>query len=241
MMKFKLSVLGPVRIERIDKKRSVRLGIKIKALLAFLAFQPDRCADRDRVAGLLWDESSEADARHSLRQALMMLRARLGKNADSILRSDYDSIELCLDALEVDLRRFEQAAGSPDEALLIDTCSLWRGSFCEGLNVGSEAFEEWLLAQRIRLDELAAASFRRLAEMQLSAGRFGSAVNAAHQCVALNPYDDWSHAALIGLYRRVGWVGRARAAHRRCVALFQKELGVQPSRIVEEAISGPLG
>lgn len=241
MVEIKLSVLGPVRLDRCDGRRFGRLGTKAKALLAYLASQPDEGAGRDRLARLLWDESDEADARHALRQTLLTLRRRLGDAADIILRSDHERIELRLEAVEVDLRRFEAAVASPDDALMPETCGLWRGPFCEGLEVGSESFEEWLLLQRIRLDELAAASFKRVAEMQLSAGCPGSAVSAAHHCVALDPYDDNAHARLIELYRRLGRIGPARAAHRRCVALFQSELGVPPSHIVEDALVAPLG
>lgn len=240
MAGLRLSVLGPFRLERSNGKRVERLGSKGKALLAYLAAQPDGCADREALARLLWDESCETEARHSLRQALMTLRQRLGDEAGMVLRTDRDSVELCLKVSDIDVRRFEEAVESQDETRLLEVCRLWRGPFCEGLDGGSEAFEEWLLMKRIRIEELAAASFKRVAEMQLSAGCFGSAVSAAHQCVALNPYDENSHAALIDLYRRLGWIGPARAAQRRCVALFRNELGVSPGRVIEEALIAPL-
>ncbi len=241
MAALKLLVLGPVRLETSDGEPIGRPGAKAKGLLAYLASQPTGCADRDILAGLLWDRCTQAEARHSLRQALLALRVQLGEYADVLLRPDRDSLQLRLEALDVDLLRFKGAIRSQDNGSLIEVCHLWRGSYCDGLDVDAEPFEEWLLLERARLDELAAAGFMRVVEAQLSAGCFEAAVSAAQRCVALNPYDDNAHAILIGLYRRRGWVGPARAAYRRCVDLFRTELGEQPNEAVKRALIAPIG
>ena len=64
-------------------------GAKDLALLAFLTLEPGRHA-REEVAALLWGESSDEQARASLRQALMRLNRVLG----NCLRVDRTSIEL---------------------------------------------------------------------------------------------------------------------------------------------------
>lgn len=51
---------------------------KVKALLAWLAMHQGRHQPRERLALLLWEESDEVQARHSLRQALSGLRKVLG-------------------------------------------------------------------------------------------------------------------------------------------------------------------
>lgn len=232
----RLFLLGPVRLQGRAGRSVSRLGSKGKALLAFLAARPDGCSEREVLAHLLWSESSEAEARHSLRQVLMTLRSRLGADADFVLHSDHDGVELRLDALDIDLRRLEAAAEAPGDGALIEACRLWRGPFCEGLDAGSEAYEEWLLLRRIQLEELASACLRQVAEMQIAAGCWAAAVGAAHRCIELDPFDESAHAMLIDLYRRLGWDGPARAAHRRCVELFRKELGEGPGMRVEEAL-----
>ena len=52
-------------------------GAKPLALLAYLMLEP-RPHTREALAGLLWGESPEAEARASLRQALKQLRDVLG-------------------------------------------------------------------------------------------------------------------------------------------------------------------
>jgi DNA-binding SARP family transcriptional activator len=65
------------------------LGAKPLALLAFLTLEP-RPHSREALAGLLWGESPDAEARSSLRQALKHLRDALGE----ALRCDRALIEL---------------------------------------------------------------------------------------------------------------------------------------------------
>ena len=49
---------------------------KAKALLAMLAREPGEFKARETLAGTLWPESSETQARSSLRQSLKLLRRR---------------------------------------------------------------------------------------------------------------------------------------------------------------------
>lgn len=240
MADLNLLILGSVRLEANDGVCVGRLGVKAKALLAYLATQPDGRADRDVLANLLWDACPQAEARHSLRQALLTLRTQLGDYADALLKADRESLQLCLEAVNVDLLQFDRGVRSADDKALVRACDLWRGSFCDGLDVAVEPFEEWLLRERARLDELAAAGFKRVTQIQVTAGRFEAAICAAQQCVALNPFDDSVHADLIDLYGQRGWVGSARKAYRRCADLFQRELGEAPNEGVQAAIARAL-
>ena len=51
---------------------------KARALLAYLAVESDRPHSREKLAGLLWPDSTEAAARASLSEALTNLRHALG-------------------------------------------------------------------------------------------------------------------------------------------------------------------
>src|SRR5437660_5190929 len=73
------------------------------ALLVYLALSPDRRRTRAHLVGVLWPETGDAQARHSLNEAIRRLRAHLG---ESRLASDGDSIVLRDDGLEVDALRF---------------------------------------------------------------------------------------------------------------------------------------
>ncbi|HEY9016496.1 MAG TPA: hypothetical protein VIM84_15685, partial [Gemmatimonadales bacterium] len=59
-------------------ERVIPLGVKPLALLAYLVLER-RPHSRESLAGLLWGESPELEARASLRQALKQLRDELGE------------------------------------------------------------------------------------------------------------------------------------------------------------------
>lgn len=236
MSEFKLLILGPVRLETGEGSHIGPFGTKAKALLAYLATQPRGRAERDLLADLLWDSRPKAEARHALRQALLRIRGQLVDRAAALLESDRDSLQLRLEAVDVDLLQFKRALRSANDKALLEISRLWRGAFCAGLDVGAGPFEDWLLRERSQLDELAADGFARIAKIQAASGRFEAAVEAAQRRVVLNPFDDSAHAALIDLYGQRGWIGSARNAYRRCTDLFRRELDAVPNERVEAAI-----
>jgi DNA-binding SARP family transcriptional activator len=230
---LRLLVLGPVRLLGADGDEVRGLGAKARGALAFLAADPARTCMRDRLASLLWDGETPRSAQ---RQMLLVLRRRLGPLADHVIRADTGTLALA-PALHTDLAGFEAhlAAGRLEAA-----CALWRGPFCEGLDAGGEGFEEWLALWRARLDDRAAAAFARLARAAAEAGCLDTAVAAARRRVAIHPLDEAAQAELIALYRRRGWTGAAATAHRHCVALFRRELGVAPGAEVQGAARTPV-
>ncbi|HEY0788422.1 MAG TPA: winged helix-turn-helix domain-containing protein, partial [Thermoanaerobaculia bacterium] len=51
---------------------------KAQVLLAYLAHRSGQPVARAKLASMLWAETSESEARHSLRQCLLVLRQTLG-------------------------------------------------------------------------------------------------------------------------------------------------------------------
>jgi DNA-binding SARP family transcriptional activator len=232
MAGFRLLLLGPVRLLGPRGLEVAGVGAKAQALLAYVAAQPHRRAGREHLAQLLWEGD---DSRHALRQALLVLRRRLGDDADGAIRSDGAAVALG-PAVETDLARFETEL---HRGLVDPACARWQGPFCDGLDVGGEAFEDWLRTERARQAERAAWAFGRLARQAEAEGRIGVAVAAARRLVELDPLNDAAQATLIALYRKQGCAGAARLAHRRCVGLFHRELGIAPGAEVQAAARLP--
>jgi DNA-binding SARP family transcriptional activator len=232
MPAFTLLLLGPVRLLDAEGSEVRSVGAKARAMLAYLAAQSGRRAGREKVADLLWDG---AGTRHALRQNLLVLRRRFGAPA-MLIRCDPSLVALG-EGVETDLARFEAllAAGRTEAA-----CGLWRGPFCAGLEASSDRFEDWLALERARIEENAAGAFGELARGAEAEGRMQVAISAAQRLVAINPLDDTAQAMLIALYRRSGRAEAARLAHRRCVGLFHRELGIAPDAQVQEAARAPV-
>lgn len=69
-----VSLLGGVFLYVDGKERLEIRNSKALCLLLFLLYQDNHAATRERLAGLLWSEKSEQNARGSLRQVLKLLR-----------------------------------------------------------------------------------------------------------------------------------------------------------------------
>ena len=79
-MSFRLNLLGIPSLQRADGS-DVEFPIgKPLALLSYLAFE-NRPVRRDELAGLLWPDSSPDRARHSVRQAIWLIRRKLGEES----------------------------------------------------------------------------------------------------------------------------------------------------------------
>src|SRR5262245_29567761 len=89
---------------------------KAQALLAYLALRPGQAYPRDKLAALLWGESSDARARDGLRHALAALRQALPNSGPPILLAQGQTLALNAAAVDVDVAAFEQRAaqGTPD-------------------------------------------------------------------------------------------------------------------------------
>src|SRR5262252_7072430 len=75
--KLVISLFGGISIT-FGRKELRLTNRKARALVAYLALSETGREQRERLAGLLWPDTSEQNARASLRQVLLDLRESLG-------------------------------------------------------------------------------------------------------------------------------------------------------------------
>ena len=141
-----LELLGGLRIRQGDTPITRFVSGKAPALLCYLA-ATGRPHFRASLAGLLWSELADTDARMNLRHVLANLRHLLGDH----LLITRDTIAFNREQpYTFDLERFEAAlhvADAPSAAV-----ALYQGDFLDGFYVrAAPLFEEWVAAQRERL------------------------------------------------------------------------------------------
>jgi DNA-binding SARP family transcriptional activator len=113
-------------------------GRKERALLAVLAMPPGEPRSREKLAGLLWSDRRDKQARDSLKQALLRLRKSFGSLHPLPMVTDRASVTLNRAEIAVDVQEFEQlvAEGTPDG--LARAAKLYRGDLLEGLDVRAQ-------------------------------------------------------------------------------------------------------
>jgi DNA-binding SARP family transcriptional activator/TolB-like protein/Tfp pilus assembly protein PilF len=234
-----LAVLGPFAL-RIDGSDITGLPRKAQALIALLALQPGRRLLREIIADLLWSQSGSEQARHSLRQMLVVLRKT---PAGSLVRSNAEALWIEPADLTVDALLLEPGPAAADAAALSHCAALYRGVLLEGFPAVSPGFDEWLLPERARLAGVAAQTLRRLATLQIAAGDFDAAAETAARLVAKDALDEAAHRLLIDCLARAGRRAEALQQFEACTSILRAELNVSPdaetTTLAERIRGGP--
>jgi PAS domain S-box-containing protein len=195
-------------------------------LAAYLAMHPGRRFTRQAITGLLWGDKDEAHARHSLSQAVSDVRRTLG---NGFLQADpqflwQDGHDVTVDALQ--LSGFNPECAGTDELEVIE--KLYTGDFLEGLELGQESFDCWVMAERERLRQLAHDAMTELLEVRINGNLVNPALVTARKLLALDPFDECAHRAVLSCYGRKGLTRRAIEHFDALRIQLERELGVDP-------------
>jgi len=244
MGQLAISLLGPFTVTRHGQPVT-RFGTdKTRALLAYLVMEADRAHRRARLAGLLWPDFSETDARHNLSQALLMLRKALDAQAASppfllatrqTLRFNPDSdVTLDVVAFQTGLtvcQRVSPEHLTPHAAQqLTQAVAHYQGEFLsDPWQVNSQAFEEWMLLTRVQLYLQAVEMLDYLVHYYMHHGEFALATTYARRQLELEPLHEVAHRQLMTALAYDNRRPEALAQYAACQSLLARELGIEPA------------
>ncbi|MEW6374654.1 MAG: tetratricopeptide repeat protein [Thermodesulfobacteriota bacterium] len=232
MVNAELHLLGPPFL--IIGRRLVRLhSAKTLALLTYLVLEAHSSHSREKLAGLLWGESPENRARHSLRQALYSLRRTLGDLTEECLvlaegaASFRPHSKFHVDALEF----LNLATADPqDLKILRQAVQLYKGLLLEGIELTDcSDFEEWLFFRRDALEQQALGLLQRLIDVLIRHNEYKESLTFARRLVAMDPLHEWAHRCLMKIHAVLGDRDSVRRQYRHCCEILARELGVEPA------------
>lgn len=224
-----IRLLGRLQVHAADEAAIPLGGPKIQALFAYLAVRQGVPEHRDRLATLLWADRGQEQARHSLRQALLILRRALAAGGHDPIVTESAFVALDPAAIATDLARFEALGRSGDLDSMRQAERLYGGEFLDGIVVCSEPFAEWLDRERERLRGLACDILPRLARRLAAAGETEAATAAARRALAVDPALEECHRLLMEMLRATGQRAAALRQYQACVAALAREVGARPS------------
>ncbi|MBE7528903.1 MAG: tetratricopeptide repeat protein [Ardenticatenaceae bacterium] len=215
---------------------------KVRALLVYLAVHGGQPQNREALAALLWSESSDNDARASLRQSLANLK-RLLNQARPLLDITWHTVTLHTEGVWVDTTVFTTLLATCEthrhDALsrctdclgrLAEAASLYRGDFLTGLQVAdAPIFDEWRLLQQEKWYQQALAVLHSLTVASAESGRYAQMEQYARQQLALAPWREEAHRQLMQALVGHGRRSEALAQYENCRRLLAAELGVEPT------------
>ncbi|HYF07211.1 MAG TPA: AAA family ATPase [Acetobacteraceae bacterium] len=231
MARAAIRLLGGLEAYRADGSRVTLPTRKSEALLAILALAGEAGRSRERLAGLLWGDRGEAQARHSLSQSLTSLRNGFGEDS---LVSTRDSVGLAAGRFEVDALDFLRLADAGDAYESLDAAArLYRGVLLDGFVLREEGFSEWLSLERQRLHDRALDVLRRLAAAARRRAEDAAARAALERALALDPLCEEAHRDLMRLHLDHGHAAEAVRHYTACAEILRRELQVEPGAEIQ--------
>jgi TolB-like protein len=223
----RLALLGGFSLKGADGIELALSTRKDRLLLAFLALSGGQAHGRDRLAGLLWGDRGEIQARDSLRQSLASIRQAFRQAGIDPVRGDRDSVGfdpsgIAVDALELPAASLETAA------------RLYAGDLLEGIDGITPEFEAWLRPERQRLADLAVQVLDRDSAVCTAAAAIEAAIALGRRLLARDPLREAPYRALMRLHARRGERAEALKLYAVCRDVLRKELDVAPDSSTEE-------
>jgi TolB-like protein/DNA-binding SARP family transcriptional activator len=222
MDRWRVNILGRFELRAPDG-REVALGArKSIALLALLAAAHGQRVSRGRVAGLLWEDMPDGQARGNLRQLLAATR-----RAAPFLEAEAGSIGFCAGMVETDLATFEAAIVEDTPAALEQAAGLYRADLLDGFSLRDRDFDDWLTGERERLREHAVQLFLRLMQRAAAIG-VEPAIRWALRILAVDPVHEPAHRGLMELYAAQGRHAAALRQYEQLRETLSRELDTRP-------------
>jgi DNA-binding SARP family transcriptional activator/tetratricopeptide (TPR) repeat protein len=209
------------------------------ALAAFLIVHAGSPQPRQRIAGLFWPESTDAQALTNLRRELHHLRQALGDEPALVVTSR----DLCWrdsQTCRVDLRIFDTArdaaiaaaAAGDDEAVLSHAATAigqYRGDLLPGM------YDDWLLEARAELQRQCVDLCDLLGQARARKGDLAAAADVARRRIQLQPLEEVGYRTLMQLQADLGDRAGAVSTYHHCASVLERELGVIPDPATQQA------
>lgn len=222
---WELNLLGHWQL-RLDGV-PIDVGIRQQRLIAALALFGPR--SRHFLAGLLWPDSTSAQAAGSLRASFFNVTHQqpnlLGSSNDSLFLDPGAAVDLHrLRRLFADIEN-SAADPTPDATEVLRTAELLPGWY-----------EDWVLFEQERLQQQRLESLETLARDFLMIGDVGRAIDAAQVAAAIEPLRESVHLLLLRGHLEAGNTATALRTYQTFRDRLRRELGVAPSRRFTELL-----
>ncbi len=221
---------------RVGDGEPVALPLKAQALAAFLVLQGGHPVKREVVGELLWPDRGEDQARHSLRQALFVLR-RDGFGGEDGIRSQDNALSLPQGAVACDVHDLRALthveAGLPWQAIT----GLYVGPLLDGFPPISSAFDDFLRNTRRAIEADVLGALGRIADDAAEQGDRKQPITIAERMLAIDPLCEDTHRRLIQSYARAGRRADAVRVYTDAKTLLRRELDVTPAAETEALIA----
>jgi DNA-binding SARP family transcriptional activator len=235
----RLHMLGDFQLILEDAPVKIIDAPRLQSLLAYLAIHHGVPQSRSRLAYLFWPDSTDDQARTNLRNLIFKLRQAI-PGVERLLQVDWHTLQWCNDeTLTVDVTEFELAVACANLAeqeedhitlrlALERAARLYRGELLPGY------YDEWILLERDRLNQLFLGVLERLIALLAKEGKYQEAIRVAQRLLRHDPLNEAAYRNLMHLYAASGNRAAAERTYQNCLTVLERELAVGPSKATRE-------
>ncbi len=232
MKRHEFRILGPLEVRSGEGVLELG-GQRQRTLLAFLLLNGNSVVSNERIVDAVWGEDPPATARNALQVGVHGIRKALGAERVVTQGTGY---RLALDADELDLERFLALAERARQERLEDAGATLREALALHRGPVLADLDElpFVAAERRRVEELRLEALERRIDADLDLRRHEELVGELHALVAAHPYRERVRGQLMLALYRSGRQADALEQYRLARATFGEELGLDPSRELDE-------
>ncbi len=212
---------------------------KVQDLFCYLLLHRHCFHPREKLADLMWGDSSTSHSKQYLRKALWQLRIALDSRAEPtnnrllLVEPEWVQINPWAD-LWLDVAAFEQAytivSGVPGQELdfrqvlvLLNAVGLYRGSLLEG------CYQEWCLYERERFQRMYLAMLDKIMGYCEAHREYETGLTCGMLILRYDRAHERTHWRMMRLYYLAGDRTAALRQYEQCRASLDEELGVGPA------------
>jgi DNA-binding SARP family transcriptional activator len=215
---LKVRLLGQFEVRLEGEQVDIR-SRPAQSLFAYLILRSGTSHRREKLAGLLWPDSDESNARANLRHALWRIRRAIGDgyiNADKITIEFDPEVDYWLDADVL-----ESEDGSAEK--LLSTVAVYGGELLPGF------FDDWVVLDRERFRTTFETRIQEALNSLIERQEWTKALEWGERWIALGDVPEPAFRALMVAHAGMGDTAGVAAVNKRCVTALREELGVEPS------------
>lgn len=196
-----------------------------RGILCYLALARDRKATRERLCNLFWQDRGATQARASLRQTLLELRAALPEGGPDLLIANRQDVALDGRYIRTDLEAAEAATEA--QQLLAVMGPIGSEPLIDMQPLGP-AFDQWRLAARPLAEARLRDSLIKRIDASQAARDNASVIGLANAWARRDPLDERVVARAVAAEIETNARGAAEQRYRALSRLMESELGTRP-------------
>ena len=236
-----VSLLGQFEL-RSDGERIQIPSRAGQSLFAFLILNAHTAFRREYLAGQIWGNLSEEQARHHLRQELWRVRKAICSTEGECHYLRISEIEIGFNptsAYWLDTEEFKRIpAHAPTLTELLTGAALYRGELLPGF------YEDWVLQERETLNALYEARMCNLLDLLIAKQEWTAVLEWAEQWISLGGTPEPAFRALMHAYAALGDHAKIAQTYARCQHALRENLDIDPAAettaLYEKLLNAPL-